>query len=119
MDTSTQIKTASIVTILAGIWTASMPLFTTVDDANLMNLLVVGGLLMLLGIVQLYVKSSVPSAMTVLLALWLVASALIFSPSVFVTWSMIVTGLLTFFVGVWDGFEVSTYSDRLRPSGHL
>ncbi|MEO5499286.1 MAG: hypothetical protein ABIR46_02190 [Candidatus Saccharimonadales bacterium] len=119
MDVSTQIKTASIVTILAGLWTASTPLFTTVSDANLMNLLVVGGSLMILGIVQLNVKSSIPSAITVLLALWLVASALIFAPSALVMWSMIVTGMMTFFVGVWDGFEVSTYTDRLRPSGHL
>lgn len=113
MDTARQIQTASVATIVLGIWVALSPLYITVEGGALISMIVVGALLAVLGLTQLFVRSTLPSMLGVILGLWLIVSSIVFSVSSAAMINMVVTGLVTFVATLWDGVEVNANHDRM------
>jgi hypothetical protein len=107
MERETQVRTASILAILLGAWVALSPVFISITGAALVNVIAVGSVLAVLGIVQLFVKSSIPSWLSMLVAAWLFVSAYVFTVSTAVVWNETVSAIVAFLLGSWDGVEVT------------
>lgn len=113
MDTTRQIQTASVATIALGTWVALSPLYIAVEGGALISMIATGALLAVLGLTQLFVRSTLPSLLGVVLGIWLMASALIFSVSTEAVINMVVTGLVAFGITLWDGVEVNASHQKM------
>lgn len=106
MEAKMQLRVASALTVLLGIWVAISPVFISVTGAVLVSTIVVGSLLGVLGLVQFVTRSSLPGWFGTLVGVWAILSAIFFSPSVAMVWSLILSGAAAIILGLWDGNEV-------------
>ncbi len=118
MQQQTQERIASGIIALAGLVTLSLPLFITIEGGALISLLFTGISLTILGLVQLFVRNSLPSILSVLVAIWGMASAFLFDMSNSAMISLLVTAGVTFFASLWSGFEASELEDQSRTFAH-
>jgi hypothetical protein len=107
MKDTTQSVVASVLMSGIGVWLMASPLFITVNDAALMNVLIVGGVIAVAGLTQLLWGSTLPSWIAALAALWLVVSVFIFSASAGFVWSAVLSAVTAFILAVWDGIEIN------------
>lgn len=115
MKDTTQTRVASVLTTGVGAWLLASPLFITVSKGALANVLIVGGIIALAGIVQFFLgKSSLPSWISALAALWLLGSVLIFSAGVAFAWSAVLSAVAAFALAIWDGIEVNHVQHNVR-----
>lgn len=115
MNDVSQSRLASILTVVVGAWLMASPLFIAVSGAALVNVLVVGVIIALAGLLQLIWDTTMPSWISALAALWLVVSAFIFSADAAFVWSAVISAVIAFALAVWDGVEVNHMQhDRQR-----
>ena len=112
MNDRSQSMVASILTLGVGAWLMASPLFISVSDAALINVLVVGGIVALAGLVQLFWTNTLPSWVSALAAAWLLGAAFIFSASTSFVWSVALSAVAVLVLAIWDGVEVSHVQHR-------
>lgn len=106
MDAKLQMRVASLLTLLLGIWVVISPVFISVTGAGLYSTIITGAALGVLSLVQLFWHNSLPSWINGLAGVWLVVSAFVLTVSTAMTWSLIVAGVLAIILATWDGNEV-------------
>jgi hypothetical protein len=109
-----QVRIASLLTALLGVWILISPIFISVTGAALVNTLVVGAVLTGLGIMQLFIHNSVPSWVNGFAGMWLVVSAFVFSVSSDMAANMIISGLVGVILALWDTNEVEETYHSVR-----
>jgi hypothetical protein len=107
MNDRLQTRLASILAIAVGGWLVASPLFIQVSDAAFINVLIVGGIIALTGLVQLIWTSTLPSWVMAIAAIWLAVTAFVFSAGADFVWSAVLSAIAAFILAVWDGIEVS------------
>ena len=107
-----QSRFASVLTVLLGVWVMLSPAFISITGAALANVLIVGGVMVLAGLIQLFWKNSVPSWVTGLAAVWLFISAFAFTVSNAVAWNEAISAIIAFVLATWDGVEMSEFQNR-------
>ncbi len=106
MEHKDQIRVASLLTAILGVWILLSPLFISVTGVALVNTLIIGALFAILGMLQLFVHNSVPSWVNGFAGMWLVVSAFVFSVSGSMAANLIITGLVGVILALWDTNEV-------------
>lgn len=114
MERVDQIRVASVLLALVGIWVAISPIFISITGAALVNVIVCGIVLALAGGVQFFVKSSLPSWVSMLVAAWLFIAAYTFTVSTAVVWNETMSALAAFLLASWDGVEVAETNRRIK-----
>ncbi len=112
MRDRTQSILASVLAALAGAGLMLVPVFTSVTGASLTNMLIVGGVFALSGLVQLFWVNTWPSWINGLASIWALVSAFAFSMNGVSRWSMAVVAVVTFVLSVWDGIEIDHVQHR-------
>lgn len=107
MDTQMQSRIAGGLTAAVGVWLLITPLFITMTGAALTNILIVGALVALAGIAELFWKNTLPSWFGALAAVWLFVSILLFDTSSTAAWNIAISAIVTFVLSVWDGAEIA------------
>ena len=115
MNDVSQSRLASMLTVAVGAWLIVSPLFLTVNGAALVNVMIVGAIIALAGLLQLVWDTTMPSWVSALAAVWLAMSAFIFSAGTAFVWSTVLSAVAVFALAVWDGIEVNHMQhDRQR-----
>lgn len=106
MEAKTQVRVASVLTLLLGVWIALSPVFISVTGAALVSTIATGAALGVFSMVQLLVHNGFPSWLNALAGIWLVISAFSFTLSDAMAWNLVVAGIAAVLFGIWDGSEV-------------
>lgn len=114
MKDQLQSQLASVLTFVVGGWLMLSPAFISADGTAVVNVLVVGAIVALAGLAQLFWTSTVPSWISALAAGWLLISTFIFNASTGFVWSVIISAIVAFVAAIWDGVEVN----HLQHSRH-
>jgi hypothetical protein len=101
-----QVRIASLLTALLGVWVLLSPLVISVTGAALVNIIGAGIILAALGVMQLFIHNSVPSWFNGFVGMWLVVSAFVFTVSSNMAANMIISGLVGVILALWDTNEV-------------
>lgn len=115
MNDRIQSIVASLLTVAAGVWLLLTPVFTSVTDTALTNMLVVGGVVAFFGLVQAVWTDVLPSWINGLAAVWAFITAFTVEMSTAATWNMAVAAVVIFLLAIWDGIEVSHFDRRTHP----
>lgn len=107
MDRLAQSRLASGLAMVVGAWMMLTPLAISMTGAALTNILVTGGAIIVLGLIQLFWINALPSWLNILAAIWLFISAFAFTMSTGAAWNQAVFALIAFVLSVWDGAEMS------------
>ena len=102
MNAKIQERTASGAIILAGLWVAFSPSLLDMSQSAGWNAMVAGGLLALMGALQLVVRPAIPSVIAIGLSLWFVVTAFIFEQSAAAMWSLVIAGAVGVVAAAWD-----------------
>jgi len=114
MDRVDQIRLASVLMVLVGTWIAISPVFISITGAALANVIASGAVIAVAGAVQFFVRSSIPSWISMLVAAWLFVSAYTFTVSTAVIWNETMSALAAFILGSWDGVEATEAKQELK-----
>jgi hypothetical protein len=114
MESLTQSRLASFLTLALGVWLAISPSFISVSGGAKTNLIVVGVIIGLAGFIQMFWHSTLPSWVVGLGAIYLLISAFAYNVSNAVTWNMILSSAAAFMLATWDGVEVSAFQHQQR-----
>ncbi len=106
METLSQSRLASVLTVILGAWVMVSPAFISISGGALTSLLITGGVMVIFGLVQLVWENSLPSWINVLAAVWLFISALTFGISTAATWNQMISAVIAFVLATWDGVEM-------------
>ncbi len=117
MDSINQSRLASGLTVLAGIWLLVSPLIIAITGPALINILAVGPVFAVIGIVQLFWVNTIPGWINALAAIWLFIAAFAFSASTLAAWNQALAGIVVFLLSVWNGLEVS--NTQAQHHAHL
>ena len=115
MESLRQSRIASVLAILLGAWLMVSPAFISITGGALTSVMIVGAVMALAGLGQLFTKSSLPSWVIGLAAVYLFISAFAFSVSNAVTWNEVLSAIGAFILATWDGMEISSYNQH-HPS---
>lgn len=102
-----QSRFASVVMLLVGVWVAISPIWISVTGGALTSVIITGIVIALAGLVQYFWKSSVPSWIAGLAAIWLFISAFVFGVSAGAAWNQVIFAVAAFLLAYWDGFEMT------------
>ena len=102
-----QSRFASVLMVLVGIWVATSPIWISVTDAALTNMIITGSVIALAGLFQMFWRAVVPSWVAGVAAVWLFISAFIFDMSTAASWNQVISALFTMVLAYWDGFEIA------------
>jgi len=105
---------ASTLELAVGVWLLVSPLVLAVSGAALVNVLIVGSVIALAGLAQLVWTNTLPSWVSAVAGMWLVASAFIFNVDSGFAWSIVLSAIAVIILAVWDGVEVS----HIQHHGH-
>ena len=112
MDTRIQSQTAGLLTLVVGAWLLFSPLFITMTGAALISTMVVGGLLALAGLVELFWQNAIPSWLSAVAAVWLFVSIFVFTMSDAAAWNLAIASVAAFVLSVWDGLEIAELNNQ-------
>ncbi len=107
MQSLSQSRVASVLTIVVGAWLLLSPLAISITGAALVNILIVGGVMAVAGLVQLFWTNTFPSWVTALAAIWLFIAAFAFTVSTAAAWNQAIFAVVAFILATWDGVEIS------------
>lgn len=107
MNEKRQSTVASIIILLVGVWLVLSPIWVVLSTGAAVSTIIVGAIMALAGLVQLFWEQSIPSWISGLAAVWLFISAFAFDIGTGGMWSLIVSSVAVFILSYWDGFEVS------------
>lgn len=117
MDDISQSRTASVLTIIAGLWVALSPFFISVSGFTLYSVIVLGAVIAIAGVVQLLWENTLPS--------WIsgAAAVLLFILSIMpmghgssAVWNMMISAIVIFALAVWDEIEIAHFVSEDRIS---
>lgn len=115
MESLSQSRLASVLTLLVGIWLIISPLFISITGGALTNILIVGAIIALSGLVQYFwTGSTLPSWVSAIASVWLFIAAFAFSVSTGMAWNEAISAVVAFILATWDGVEVS----QIQHPGH-
>lgn len=106
MDNLLQSRVASVLTAGVGVWLLLSPLFITLTGGALVSVLAAGAVIAVAGAVQLFWENTLPSWVTGLAALWLLAAIVIFGVTGAALWSQAIAAVGAILLAGWDGLEV-------------
>jgi len=106
METLSQSRLASVLTVLLGAWVMISPVFISITGGALTSLLITGAVLIVFGLVQLVWENTLPSWINVLAAVWLFISAFAFTISTAAAWNQVISAVIAFVLAIWDGVEM-------------
>ena len=109
MEKLSKSRMASALIILVGAYLLLTPLFISMTGAALVNILIVGALFALAGLIQLFWVNALPSWLSALMAVWLFIAAFAFSVSTGAAWNMAVVAVIAFMLATWDGVEMGEF----------
>lgn len=116
MESLSQSRLASVLTMLVGVYLIVSPLFISITGGALTNIIIVGAVMALAGLVQLaWTNSALPSWVSALAAVWLFIAAFAFSVSNGMAWNEVVAAVVAFILSTWDGMEISQVQHREHP----
>lgn len=119
MNNLAQSRFASVATMIVGAWVALSPIWISATGAVLASLITTGVVMVLAGLTQLFWKSSVPSSVSIIAAVWLFMSAFLFSNlSTATKWNATVSAIAVALLAIWDGLEISDFNQSHSPKGH-
>lgn len=107
MESIQQSRLASVLTLLAGVWVIMSPAFISITGGALVNIMIVGGIIALAGLVQLMSTSSLPSWVVGIAAVWLFIAAFVFNVSNAISWNEVISAIVVFILATWDGVEIT------------
>lgn len=107
-----QSRIASALAVLLGAWLLLSPLWISISGGALVSLLIVGAVMVVSGLVQMFTDNNLPSWVIGLAAVWLFISAFAFSVSNAVMWNEILSAIAAFILASWDGVETSEVQRR-------
>lgn len=107
IDKLAQSRVASVLMIAVGAWMLLTPLVISMTGAALVSILITGGVIAVLGLVQLFWINAMPSWLNTVAAIWLFISAFAFTMSTGAAWNQAVFAIVAFVLSIWDGAEVS------------
>lgn len=106
MDKLAQSRVASALLMAVGAWLLLTPLVISMTGAALINILIVGGVIAVVGLVQMVWINSLPSWVNTVAAIWLFISAFAFTMSAGAAWNQAVAAIVALVLAVWDGAEI-------------
>lgn len=109
MQSLAQSRFASVLAVLVGVWLLLTPLAISMTGAALVSILITGGVIAFLGLVQLVWVNALPSWIMGLAAIWLFISAFAFSVSNAGAWNQVIFAIVTFILATWDGVEIGEF----------
>jgi len=110
MDELTQSRTASVLSIVAGVWLALSPIWIAIAGGAIVSLYIVAAAMIIFGLAQLFTESNLPSWIIAIAAVWLFISAFSFTNvSSAVRWNEAITAIVAFVLAVWDSVEITQY----------
>ena len=107
MERLAQSRVASVLIIAVGAWMLITPLVISMTGAALVNILITGAVIALVGLIQLPWMNALPSWLNIVAAVWLFVSAFAFTMSTGAAWNQAVFAVIVFLLAVWDGAEMS------------
>lgn len=107
MEKLAQSRVASVLMVAVGAWMLLTPLAVSMTGAALVSILITGGAIALLGLIQLFWINSLPSWLGTVAAIWLFISAFAFTMSTGAAWNQAVFAIVAFILSIWDGAEMS------------
>ncbi len=110
------IRTASVITMIVGVWLVISPLFISITGGALVNQLVIGAIFFVLGVAQMVSRNTVASWLTGIAAIWIIASAFVLNLSTGSIWNEAVTGLVALAMAIWDGQAVTRLNASHQPT---
>jgi hypothetical protein len=93
--------------VALGAWMMLTPLAISMTGAALVNILITGGVIIVLGLIQLFWINALPSWLNTVAAIWLFISAFAFTMSGGAAWNQAVFAIIAFVLSIWDGTEMS------------
>jgi hypothetical protein len=114
MESLTQSRFASALTFLAGVWVATSPAYITMSTAAQTNTIIVGVVIALAGLVQMFWTNVLPSGLGMLAAVYLFVSAFVYNISTADRWNLLIAAVVTFLLTSWDGAEISDVRTHRR-----
>lgn len=119
MEDINQSRTASVLTVIAGLWIALSPIFISVSVSGfaLISMIVLGVIVAVAGLVQLFWENILPSWVSGIAAVLLLILALIpMSLGTSAIWNMIISAIVVFVLAVWDEVKVAHFVGEDRRS---
>ena len=114
-----QSRTASILTLIAGLWVAISPLFISVSSSLLPSVIVLGVIIAIAGLVQTFWENTLPSWVSGIAAVLLFIAAFITgTASIAAMWNMIIAAIVVFALAVWDEVEISHFITEKHSHQH-
>jgi uncharacterized membrane protein len=107
MQSIQQSRLASVLILLAGVWVLISPVFISITGGALVNIMIMGGIIALAGLVQLMWTSSLPSWVGGIVAVWLFIAAFVFNVSNAISWNEVISAIIVFMLVTWDGVEIT------------
>lgn len=107
MERIAQSRVASVLTIIAGLWMLVTPAFIAMPSGAVVSIMITGGIIALLGLIQVFWMNALPSWINIIAAVWLFISAFMFGISTGAAWNQVVFAIIAFVLAIWDGVEVS------------
>lgn len=112
-----QSRTASILTLIAGIWIAASPIFIPVAGGLFVSMIILGAVIALAGLVQIFWENILPSWISGIAAVLLFIAAFITgTASAAAMWNMIISAIAVFALAVWDEVEIAHFIGENRRS---
>ena len=93
-------------------WLLLSPLFINFTGGALLSGLTTGGVIAVAGAVQLFWKNTLPSWVTGLAGLWLLAAIVIFGVGGAALWSQAISAVGAILLAGWDGLELEQLQQR-------
>ena len=107
MDRLAQSRVASVLMIAVGAWMLLTPLVISMTGAALVSILITGGVIAAVGLIQMFWVNALPSWINIVAAIWLFVSAFAFSMSTGAAWNQAIFAVVAFLLAAWDGAEIS------------
>jgi hypothetical protein len=110
MDDVNQSRTASVLTVIAGLWIALSPIFISVSVSGfaLWSVIVLGTIIAVAGLAQLFWENILPSWIGGIAAVLLFILAIIpMNLSATAVWNMLISAIVVFVLAIWDDIEVT------------
>ena len=112
MSDEAQSRLASVLAALVGLYVALSPIWTTMTHGAMASAIATGSVIVVASLWQLGTKSTAPSWLNGIAAIWLIVGASIFGSFSFSIWSQVVAGLAVLFLASWDATEIANYNNQ-------
>lgn len=107
-----QSRLASLLAFLVGLWVLLSPIWISMPSGAVVSTIITGVIIAAMGIIQAVVRSSVPSWIMGLAAVWLFLSIFVFGVGAGAAWSMLLSAVAMIILASWDGVEVEHFTRR-------